>query len=115
MWADLSDSFYLCSAWKEKKLLGAALWEKGPWDEVAHLHKIFVRKEAEGKGIARQVLEESAVFLRKLGAKNLYLEVAITNERAITFYHKAGFKQLVVKKRFYRDGTDAFAMQKELN
>lgn len=114
-WRNLNDSFYLTCAYENDKVLGVSLWEKGPWDDVAHLHKIFVKKEFQGKGIAHQLLEHSANYLQQLGGKSLYLEVAVNNYRAIEFYKKFGFVELVVKKSFYRDGTDAYAMHKELN
>jgi ribosomal protein S18 acetylase RimI-like enzyme len=45
------------------------------------------------------------------GAKSIYLEVELPNQRAIGFYKKLGFVSLRTIKRYYSDATDALTMQ----
>ena len=46
----------------------------------------------------------------KEGIKFYYLEVRVDNAPAINFYKNNGFKELGLRKGYYRDGTDALVM-----
>lgn len=113
-WLQLSSDFYICIAKNGETLEAVALWEKSEWDEVAHLHKIVVAPHMRSRAIGKRLLEMSQKYLIQFQTERLYLEVQAKNIRAISFYKKLGFEFLCIKKAFYRDGSDAFAMQKEL-
>jgi ribosomal protein S18 acetylase RimI-like enzyme len=42
------------------------------------------------------------------------LEVAVSNEHALAFYHSRGFFRRRLLPRYYRDGTDAYLLEKAL-
>lgn len=113
-WLSLSSNCYLCLAKEDELLVGMALWEKGQWDEVAHLHKIVVAPHVRSRSIGAKLVEVSEKYLSQLKTERLYLEVQEQNIRAISFYKRLGFEFLCIKKAFYRDGSNAFAMQKKL-
>jgi ribosomal-protein-alanine N-acetyltransferase len=48
----------------------------------------------------------------KLG--NCCLEVAVTNQDAISFYQHMGFQVTETVKNYYKDGTDAYRMTMSL-
>lgn len=49
-------------------------------------------KEYRGQGLATRIFEYSVPFLRKAGIERYLLEVLQHNEKAVSVYHKIGFK-----------------------
>ena len=86
--------------------IAMVLFKKDP--DCYHLLKLLVAPYERKKGIAQALLDAS---LKKVSANSIYLEVAQSNEAAQKFYLKNNFKVLVVKKNFYRDGSNALALE----
>ena len=63
------------------------------------------------KGIGTMLLDEVISKTIDAGLKNIVLEVRSSNEKAINFYTKNGFKIINVRKGYY-GGEDAFLMEK---
>lgn len=59
---------------------------------IMELEKIYLRKEAWGSGLAKQLLDVAIHKAKELGYQWLYLGVWQENERAISFYRKCGFE-----------------------
>lgn len=79
--------------------------------DVYELVKIAVKKTSREKGFGNKLL---AGIIEKL-SKNIFLEVRITNEKAIKLYEKNGFKKINVRKNYYKDtGEDAVIMSVEI-
>ncbi len=57
----------------------------------AHLEAITVAKEAEGKGMARALLDAAEEEAERHGAKTMTLHVISTNTRARRFYERSGY------------------------
>lgn len=85
---------------------GMVLFQLDP--ECCHLLKILVSPSFRKQGLAQALVDAS---LQQLVTDAIYLEVAEENYEAQQFYIKNGFSSLVVKKNFYRDGSNALAMQ----
>ena len=72
--------------------------------------QIAVRKEWQGRGIARQLLETVPQ------EKEVFLEVREGNTPARTLYQKQGFKEIGCRKGYYHAPTeDAIMMKREAN
>ena len=72
--------------------------------------QIAVRKEWQGRGIARQLLETVPQ------EKDVFLEVREGNTPARTLYQKQGFKEIGCRKGYYHAPTeDAIMMKREAN
>ena len=72
--------------------------------------QIAVRKEWQGRGIARQLLETVSQ------EKEAFLEVREGNVPARTLYQKQGFKEIGCRKGYYHAPTeDAIMMKREAN
>lgn len=70
--------------------------------------KIAVVEECRGQNLANLLLDE-------ISDKNLLLEVREGNLRAINFYKKNNFKQISIRKNYYKDnGENALIMLKEI-
>ena len=57
----------------------------------AHLEAIAVAKEAEGKGVARALLDTAEEEAGRHGAQTMTLHVISTNTRARRFYERSGY------------------------
>jgi len=57
----------------------------------SHLEAIAVSKDAEGKGIAKALLEVAEEEAERHGAQTMTLHVISTNTRARRFYERSGY------------------------
>ncbi|MDX2319061.1 MAG: GNAT family N-acetyltransferase [Moritella sp.] len=81
------------------KLLGFAIGISGyiSGDSNTAALVIGIQQASIGKGLGRQLLAHVETWARLLKLKQLELTVIITNENAIGFYKRNGFKQIIVK------------------
>mgnify|MGYP005709740505 FL=1 len=98
---------------KENIILGYAFFSIVATD--SHLLNIAVSRNYQGKGYGRKILEKVILQSSVLGATVIFLEVRISNHRAINFYEKFGFKRDAIRYEYYQ-GTpkeDALLMSKQ--
>jgi [ribosomal protein S18]-alanine N-acetyltransferase len=75
------------------------------------VHTIGVDPAYQGQGIGRRLLEE---LLRFADGGVVYLEVRTDNEVAIGLYRSMGFRQIGLRRRYYRvSGADAYTMRRD--
>jgi ribosomal-protein-alanine N-acetyltransferase len=111
-WENLNWDNHQLLSWKQGGVtIAFALFGLVSADDVAHLLKICVQSSSRGSGLAHVFWQGCQEQLRASGAKSVYLEVEVPNQRAIGFYQKLGFVSLRTIKRYYSDGTDALTMQ----
>ncbi|MFP3190763.1 MAG: GNAT family N-acetyltransferase [Thermoproteota archaeon] len=75
-----------------------------------HIISIAVLEEYRRKGIGLALMKESLDRMKKLGAKEAYLEVRVTNHPAINLYKKLNFVIVNRIVSYYSDGEDAYVM-----
>jgi ribosomal-protein-alanine N-acetyltransferase len=80
-------------------LLGYFVAMKGV-DEV-HLLNITVATEHQGQGWGRIMLDALAIWSRGQGAQWLWLEVRVSNQRALRIYERHGFRRVGERKGYY--------------
>lgn len=66
------------------------------------------------QGIGRALVQHVFNMLRACGAEQLTLEVSTANVPARALYESCGLSAWGMRKRFYKDGTDALIMGKKL-
>lgn len=72
----------------------------------------FVVDEAyQRKGIGQLLFNQVELDINNL--EKMTLEVRESNTKAINFYKKNGFKQISVRKHYYKNGEDAKVLIKE--
>ena len=71
-------------------------------DLEADLITIAVKPGMQGKGIGLKLVELLLSYLKNLGIKKLFLEVASSNIKATKLYTKVGFKTCGLRKNYYR-------------
>ncbi len=80
-------------------------------DTTADIQTIGVLPRFEGQGIGRAMLTELLDEARRRGADTVMLEVRADNPRAQQLYTRFGFARIHTRKRYYRDGVDAWVMR----
>lgn len=95
-------------AYRNDKIVGYLVYST-VLDEC-HILNVAVHPDFRRMGIAQKMLDFLFNEGEKEGIKFYYLEVRVDNAPAINFYKNNGFKELGLRKGYYRDGTDALVM-----
>lgn len=74
------------------------------------VHTIGVDKAHQGRGIGRRLLAD---LLDYADGGVVHLEVRTDNTAAIALYRDVGFVETGLRKRYYRNGADAYTMRRE--
>ena len=69
--------------------------------DEAHLLNITVAPAHQRRGWARVMLDALALWARGRGARTLWLEVRVSNERARAVYAARGFHSVGVRRNYY--------------
>ncbi|WP_408594604.1 ribosomal protein S18-alanine N-acetyltransferase [Limnohabitans sp.] len=83
----------------EDTLLGYFVAMEGV--QEAHLLNITVAPEYQGQGWARVMLDALSLWARGRGAHWLWLEVRVSNARAMQVYQAYGFRRVGERKNYY--------------
>ena len=95
-----------------KKLLGLC----SAWLVIDELHitSIAVHPAHQRKGLGKLLLSDLLKRPSSLRANQIHLEVSVTNKPAMAFYKSMGFKTIGKRPDFYKDGSDALLLTKEI-
>ena len=80
--------------------------------DIVDLQRIVVRPERRRSGLATDLLED--LLAHSGAADRMLLEVSEGNGAALAFYAAHGFNRIDVRPRYYRDGSDALVLQRDL-
>lgn len=75
--------------------------------DAAHLMLIAVEPASARQGIATQLCLGLFDEARTRGVQGVTLEVRVSNQRAVAFYHHLGMVERGTRPRYYSDGEDA--------
>jgi ribosomal-protein-alanine N-acetyltransferase len=67
----------------------------------AHLLNLSVRASEQRSGHGSALLREACAIARRLGARNLFLEVRPSNHGAQALYRRFGFRNVAVRRGYY--------------
>ena len=95
-----------------KKLLGLC----SAWLVIDELHITFIAVYPmhQRKGLGKLLLSEIIKRSKSLKTNHIYLEVKNNNEPAKAFYKSMGFKPIGFRFNFYKDGSDALTLTREI-
>ena len=96
------------------EVIGFSLFEIFPLDKMVHLLKIVINSEYRANGLGKILLKKSLDYFAE-DYQRCFLEVATENNAAVRLYASMSFEVIHKKKKFYSDGSDAFAMQCDFN
>ena len=105
------DSVYLVAENEEGTVCG--ICSARLLDGEAELLNLAVLPAFRRMHIASELMTALFSLAIENGCGRMYLEVAKTNEPAIALYREAGFREIGVRRGFYR-GVDAWTMEKAL-
>jgi ribosomal-protein-alanine N-acetyltransferase len=75
-----------------------------------HTVSIAVLPAYRRQGIATRLIKESMAAMIAAGAKELFLEVRVSNEPAVQLYRTTGYQVLKEIRHYYRDYEAAYLM-----
>ena len=75
---------------------------------------IGVLPAARRTGVGAVLLAQSELAARRSGAKRLFLEVSERNAPASGLYERQGYRQIGLRKGYYRDGSAARVLARDL-
>jgi ribosomal-protein-alanine N-acetyltransferase len=92
----------------EQKIVGyAIIWKIY---EEFHIANLAIQPEKQGKKLGTYLLKE--ILNMHQDCAYAILEVRESNKRAIQLYKKFGFRTIMKRTRYYRNGETALVMQK---
>lgn len=68
---------------------------------------VAVLPSEQGKGYGTELVKELINIAKINNIEKLFLEVRVSNIKAIKLYEKCGFEKISVRKKYYKDGEDA--------
>lgn len=71
--------------------------------DQADIMNIVTRKDCRNKGVGTLLLREIISICKQFKANSIFLEVSEDNEPAIKLYKKIGFKNVGIRKNYYKD------------
>jgi len=79
-----------------------------------HVVSLAVMPQARRKGVASALLNAAMTAMCGYKARQIYLEVRVTNEAGVNLYKKVGLEVTRTVPGYYSDGEDAYVMSKKL-
>lgn len=79
------------------------------------IYSLAIAKEAQGKGLAKRLLNYAEQQAKKELKREISLEVSENNLSAINLYKSQSYQVIGVKENYYSDGNNALLMLKRLN
>ena len=109
---------FLVTLDKNNNIISYIMWrvEKTPstdslkYVNKGHLVSIAVSEKYRRRNIATKLLMESMSAIKKYKILQYVLEVRVSNYAAIKLYEKLNFNIETIKKKYYRDGENAYFM-----
>lgn len=102
---------------KAKEIAGFVLARRvgrGSARAWGHIITIDVLPQFRRSGLGLRLMEDVHRRLKEAGAEKVYLETAVDNTPAITFYEKLGYAKVRLLKHYYLNRIDAHLMVKDL-
>jgi ribosomal-protein-alanine N-acetyltransferase len=98
--ADSLRAGYECRTWRMNgELVGYFVLMAAAGE--AHLLNLSIAEPHQRRGHGAALLSEAATLARRLGAKNVFLEVRPSNRAAQGLYTRFGFRKVAVRKGYY--------------
>jgi [ribosomal protein S18]-alanine N-acetyltransferase len=79
-----------------------------------HVVSLAVMPQARRRGVASALLNGAMAGMVNYKAKQIYLEVRVTNEAGVNLYKKLQMEITRTIPGYYSDGEDAYVMSKKL-
>ncbi len=78
----------------------------------AELTYLSIHPTLRRKGLAKKLLKQIFKQCKSLAIEKVILEVSEKNIAALNFYHSFGFETVGIRKKYYKDGSNALLQEK---
>ena len=82
--------------------------------DEAQINFFVVNQKYRKKGYGSYLMNYLIKKCKKLNIKKLFLEVSHTNSNAEKFYSRFDFSTILIRRNYYKDGSDALLKEKKL-
>jgi [ribosomal protein S18]-alanine N-acetyltransferase len=114
----LPESILIRAISEEGETIGFVVGRTVPGDREgennAEIYNIAVLEEFSRTGTGQALMDEFLIKAAQANVSSVWLEVRESNERAISFYKRNGFKDVTVRPNFYSDPIEAAICMKFL-
>ena len=97
---------------ENKKLIGVCVFQKVISE--AEVTFLTIHPNHQRKGFGEKLINHLLTICEKENIRRIILEVSYKNKEALYFYEKCGFKTIGLRRKYYRDGSDAILKEKEV-
>jgi ribosomal-protein-alanine N-acetyltransferase len=94
--------------------VGLASYGLGGLIRKGHVVSIAVLPQGRRKGVAQALMTAAMDGMQRYNAKQIFLEVRVTNGAGVALYKKLGLEITRTIHGYYSDGEDAYVMSKKL-
>jgi len=102
-------------ALEDDRVVGYAIAQHLPGNDVADVHNIAVIEEYRGKGVGSSLLDQLIIWCEARQPDAIMLEVRADNEAAQSLYVSRGFHAIATRPGYYQPtGVDALVMRREV-
>jgi ribosomal protein S18 acetylase RimI-like enzyme len=91
---------------QEDELAGWIAIEFREWNRLAQIQGLAVDPSLQRQGIATQLIRQAEQFAQGRGARGVYVDTPVSNQRGRKFYEAAGYTQDYVMTAYYEEGLD---------
>ena len=81
---------------------------------IGHIITIDVLPAARRSGVGSRLLVAIEERLQNAGVTRVFLETAVDNQAALSFYKRHDYFLVKTVPRYYSNGLDAFVLEKDL-
>ena len=81
--------------------------------DQAEIISIGVLPKSQKQGIGKMLLARFSEELGSLGVSSIYLDVAESNQAALSLYKSFGFEQSTIRQSYYSNGDNAISMVRQ--
>ena len=92
-------------------LIGVCVFHK-IFDEV-EIRYISVDPSYKRRGLGKKLINKILRECKNENIKRIFLEVSLKNKQACSFYDHFGFQTVSIRKKYYKDGSDALVKEKK--
>tara|TARA_B100000212_G_scaffold305888_1_gene254142 strand:- start:26 stop:460 length:435 start_codon:yes stop_codon:yes gene_type:complete len=83
------------------------------YDE-AEIRYLSIHPSYKRTGLGKKLIYQTLKECKKENIKRIFLEVSQKNQPALSFYDNLGFKTISIRKKYYKDGSDALIKKKNV-
>jgi len=86
-------------------ILGLCVFHK-IYDE-AEIRYLSVHPSYKRRGLGKKLIYKIFKECKNENINKIFLEVSLKNKQALSFYDYLGFETIGIRKKYYKDGSDA--------